>query len=75
MNSPWIFQLYDIEQGEHCTPKTPFGESGCLSDTCPVARGLAHRIDLDGTRFLDKKMMDGFAYVELTGYERQHGLR
>ena len=28
--------------------------------------GLAHRIYLGGTLFLDKKMMDGFAYVELT---------
>jgi hypothetical protein len=42
---------------------------------CTIHAEALTSVDLGGTRFLDKKMMDGFAYVELTGYERQQGLR
>jgi len=37
---------------------------------CTVHAEILTPVDLDGTRFLDSKVMDGFAYVELTGYER-----
>ncbi|MHB8106602.1 MAG: lipocalin-like domain-containing protein [Candidatus Cryosericum sp.] len=36
---------------------------------CTVHAEIAAPVDLDGTRFLDRKVLDGFAYVELTGYE------
>jgi len=37
---------------------------------CAVHGEIPCPVDLDGSRFLDKKVLDGFAYVELTGYER-----
>ena len=37
---------------------------------CTVHGEILCPVDLDGARFLDKKVLDGFAYVELTGYER-----
>jgi len=37
---------------------------------CTVHGEILCPVDLDGTRFLDKKVLDGFAYAELTGYER-----
>ena len=36
---------------------------------CTVHGEILCPVDLGGTRFLDKKVLDGFAYVELTGYE------
>jgi len=36
---------------------------------CTVHAEVLTPVDLDGTRFLDRKVLDGFAYVELTGYE------
>jgi predicted secreted hydrolase len=37
---------------------------------CTVHGEILCPVDVDGTRFLDEKIMDGFAYVELTGYEQ-----
>ena len=37
---------------------------------CTVHAEILAPVDLGGTRFLDKKVLEGFAYVELTGYER-----
>jgi predicted secreted hydrolase len=37
---------------------------------CVVHGEILTPVDLDGTRFLDRKVLDGSAYVELTGYER-----
>ena len=37
---------------------------------CTVHGEILCPVDLGGARFLDKKVLDGFAYVELTGYER-----
>lgn len=37
---------------------------------CTVHAEILAPVDLDGAPFLDKKVLDGFAYVELTGYER-----
>jgi len=37
---------------------------------CTIHGEIMTPVDLDGTRFLDRKVLDGFAYVELTGYER-----
>jgi predicted secreted hydrolase len=37
---------------------------------CTVHGEITTPVDLDGTRFLDRKVLDGFAYVELTGYEQ-----
>jgi len=37
---------------------------------CTVHGEILTPIDLDGARFVDRKILDGFAYVELTGYER-----
>jgi predicted secreted hydrolase len=37
---------------------------------CTIHGEIMMPVDLDGTRFLDRKVLDGFAYVELTGYER-----
>lgn len=37
---------------------------------CTVHGEMLSPVDLDGTRFLDGKMLDGFAHVEMTGYER-----
>jgi len=36
---------------------------------CAVHAEIVTTVDLDDTRFLDRKVLDGFAYVELTGYE------
>ncbi len=38
---------------------------------CTVHAEILTPLDLDGTPFLGRKVLDGFAYVELTGYERQ----
>jgi predicted secreted hydrolase len=37
---------------------------------CTTHAEIVTPVDLDGTRFLDRMVLDGFAYVELTGYER-----
>ena len=37
---------------------------------CTIHAEIVAPVDLDGTRFLDKKVLDGFAYVEPTGYEQ-----
>ncbi len=37
---------------------------------CSVHGEILTPVDLNGTHFLDSKVLDGFAYVELTGYER-----
>jgi hypothetical protein len=37
---------------------------------CTVHGEILSPVDVDDTLFLDKKVLDGFAYVELTGYER-----
>jgi hypothetical protein len=37
---------------------------------CTVHAEILNSVDLDGIRFLDTKVLDGFAYVELTGYKR-----
>lgn len=37
---------------------------------CTIHGEIMTPVDLDGTRFLDRKVLDGFAYVELAGYER-----
>ncbi|MFA4953762.1 MAG: lipocalin-like domain-containing protein [Patescibacteria group bacterium] len=37
---------------------------------CTVHAEVLTQVDLDGARFLDRKVLDGFAYVEMTGYER-----
>lgn len=37
---------------------------------CAVQTEIMTPVDLNGARFLDRKGLDGFAYVELTGYER-----
>jgi predicted secreted hydrolase len=37
---------------------------------CAVHAEIVTPVALDGIRFLDTKGLDGFAYVELTGYER-----
>jgi len=36
---------------------------------CTVHAEVLTPVDLDGTPFLDRQVLDGFAYVELTGYE------
>jgi predicted secreted hydrolase len=37
---------------------------------CVVHGEILTPIDLEGARFVDRKILDGFAYVELTGYEQ-----
>jgi predicted secreted hydrolase len=37
---------------------------------CAVHGEIVAPVDLDGIPFLDKKVLDGSAYVEMTGYER-----
>jgi hypothetical protein len=37
---------------------------------CTIHAEILTPVDLDSSRFLDRKVLDGFAYVELTGYER-----
>jgi predicted secreted hydrolase len=37
---------------------------------CVVHGEILTPIDLEGARFVDRRILDGFAYVELTGYER-----
>jgi hypothetical protein len=36
---------------------------------CVVSAEIVTPVDLDGAPFLDRRVLDGFAYVELTGYE------
>jgi predicted secreted hydrolase len=37
---------------------------------CTVHAEILTPVELDDTHFLDRQVLDGFAYVELTGYER-----
>jgi hypothetical protein len=37
---------------------------------CIVHGEILRPVDVNGTRFLDRRVLDGFICMELTGYER-----
>ncbi|MCX6062895.1 MAG: hypothetical protein NTV26_01675 [Caldiserica bacterium] len=78
----WELQIFDSPEGTtpfmtaHVKPMLKGQDLSSLitpdywEGLCTVHAEILTPVDLGGTRFLDKKVLDGFAYVELTGCEK-----